>query len=266
MKHIVKFGWFSIGLLIALMCVSSCMKPLPILTVTTDPSSIHPPDEVIIEAVCSQDGGTFTLSVEREAPVESAEGVFTAAVDDWPWKATATWTDGDSVAEATVRVTLENETVVAHGLWSEPNTYPDRELTEFDMRYISRGCTGSGEPVFYTGFEDPDGDSLMYHVEIEDVETGIFESVFYGPDRILMGDEYVSGSIFYWFVNHAGEDVLFPYTMWSPMECKPIPTPTPSPGGDATREKRVHVYVLEVECNAVTHWVYPIFAVEPGCS
>jgi hypothetical protein len=264
MRLITKHSLFSAGLLLVLLCLHGCMQSIPILTITTNPTSIHPPGNVTITAVCSQEGGTYTLAVEGEDPVESTEGVFVATVDGWLWFAIITWTDGDSVAETAVRVALENETVVPHGLWTEPNNYPDQGLVLIDLRYLEHGCL-NGMPVSYTGFEDPDGDTLWYRVLVEDMKTGEWESVFYGPDRTLMGDEYVSGPIFYWFVNHTGEGVIYQYGVWSPLGC--VPTPSLSPGGgSATREKRVHIYILEVECGVVTHWAYDIVTAQPGCS
>lgn len=265
MKRIaIKLFLVMCGVLLALLCLYGCMQPSPVLTVTANPTSIHPPGDIAITAVCSQEGGMFTLTMEGEDPVESADGTFTGTISGWPWKATVTWTDGTAVAETAVRITLENETVVPHGLWSESNTYADRGLTEIDLRYIPRGCTGSGETVFYTGFEDPDGDSLKYRVEVEDMTGGVFESVFYGDDRTLMGQTgFVDNPIFYWFVNCVGEEPIYQYEVWSPLDCQP--TPTPSLDGEATREKRIHIYVLEVECNIVTHWAYTIFAFASGC-
>jgi len=267
---LIKMALFGLGIVLALICLHGCtvFEAVPTLSVVASPSAVHPPCDITITAVCSQEGGTFTLSTEGEDLVvynkdnfvvdAAGHVVFVATVDGWPYKAAVTWTDGTIVVEAAVRVALENEVVVPHGLWTEPNNHPDRGLVLIDLRYLEHGCL-NGTPVSYTGFEDPDGDSLKYRVEVED--RGVFESVFYGDDRTLMGRTgFVDNPIFYWFVNYIGEIPIYQYGVWSPLGCQPAP----SPGGEETREKRIHIYVLEVECNAVTHWAYDILTADPG--
>jgi len=257
---LIKMALFGLGIVLALICLYGCavFEAVPTLSIVVSPNAVHPPCDLTITAFCSQEGGRFTLAVEGEDPIESIEGVFAATIDVWPWKAIVIWTDGIAVAEAVVGVILENETVVPHGLWTTPNNYDDLGLTLIDLRYLEHGCL-NGTPVSYTGFEDPDGDSLKYRVEVED--RGVFESVFYGDDRTLMGRTgFVDNPIFYWFVNYIGEIPIYQYGVWSPLGCQPAP----SPGGEETREKRIHIYVLEVECNAVTHWAYDILTADPG--
>lgn len=248
--------------------------PAPVLTATANPDSGHPPFKTTITAVCSEEDGIYILAATEEDSMESNTGVFTVVIEDWPWKGVVTWTDGEgTVLEATVPLGLENKIPVAHSLWTVPRNYEDRALILIDLRYLEHGCVAStGKPEFVSGFEDPDytgdgysmeNDGFTYHVEIEDMATGEFESVFYGPDRTLMGDEYVDTLIFYWFVNHTGEEPLYQYGVWSPLGC-PY-NPSPSPGEDeATAGKRVHIYVRE--WSEIRHWFYDITASEPRCA
>ena len=234
--------------------------------VTLSPSSGHPPFTTKIQAT-DMGGGTYTYKATGKDIVQTIEHTLGMVVSTWPWSCTVTWTDGKgTVLEETVRVNLENEIPVAHSLWTIPRNYEDRALILIDLRYLEHGCEG-GAALSYSGFEDPEGDTLWYRVLVEDTQTGEWEGVFYGPYRTLMGDEFVSGTIFYWFVNYTGEEPIIPYEVWSPLPllcC--VPTPSPFPGGGiTTREKRIHIYVLEVECSSITHWVYDILTAEPRC-
>lgn len=250
------------------------MAPMtPTLTIAVSPNSGHPPFNVMIAAAYPQKGGVYTLNVEGEDPVESTEGVFTTTVDGWPWNAKVVWSDETGgFSEAPVVVKLENETPVAHGLYTVPGTYDYHQLVLIDLRYMQKGCIGSGEPEFYTGIEDPDftgdgysleNDGFTYNVKIIDVASGRREAVFYGPNRTLMGDEYVECPIFYWFVGYSGAAPIIPYQVWSPMGCNPTPVPGPEPG-QGTVEKKIHVYVKEF--GTARHWVYTLFATASGCS
>jgi len=271
MKQVARLMIF--GLLLA--CLYGCYAPpAVVLVVEVSPDSGRPPFEVTV-TVTDMGEGTYTYEISGQEAVESTEAVFTTLVDRYPWKVRVTWTDGaGGFSEATATVGLENEIPVAHGLWTVPNNYSDRGLILIDLRYLEHGCR-NGTALSYTGFEDPDytaggysmeNDAFTYHVEVEDVATGQRESIFYGPDRTLMRDEYVSGSIFYWFVNWSvvwDRDPPYPYPVWSPMVC-PCPTPDPEPGAAATIEKRIYVSVREF--GATRRWVYTVFAAAPGCS
>jgi len=256
MKMFTRFTLFGISILIVLLALSSCMKPLPILTVTTDPTSIHPPGGVIIEAVCSQEGGTYTLSVEGDDPIESTEGVFAVTVDDWPWHAAVVWTDGDSVAESAVKLTLKNERPMAHALTLSPASLLTGQGVWIDLRYLMQGCI-NGTPQRISGIEDPDytadgysieNDGFTYHVEIFDKDTGKQETI-YKPDRTVLGhDEYTISPYFKWFVDRKEETPPFPFSSMS----------------EGQAIKLIHVYVKE--WGNAYHWVYEVSAGVAGCS
>ena len=258
---LIKVALFGLGIVLALMCLHGCfVAPInPSLTVSVSPDKGHPPFDITIAVACSKEGGTYTLNVKGKEPVESNEGAFTATIIDWPWRAAVTWVDElGGFSEAPVVVKLENEIPVAHG-FHIPETCAYHQLVVIDLRYRPIGCTSSGVPEFYNGIEDPDytndgysmeNDGFTYNVQIFNVASGRRESVFYGPNRILMGDEYVENPIFYWFVTYSGAEPIIPYPVWSPA-------------GEVKSEKAVHVYVMEF--GTVRHWVYTVFATPSGC-
>lgn len=263
---LVKIGLFCVGLSLAFLCLSGCFSAsTPTLVVTASPNSGHPSFDLTIVAACSEKGGTYSLVVNGVIIDEATEGIFVTTINSWPWKGKIAWTDEAGVClETPIVVALENESPIPHGLWTQPNTHLDRELILVDLRYLEHGCL-NGTALTYTGFEDPEGDKLEYRVEVEDVATGLFESVFCGPNRRIVGRSgFTENPIFYWFVNYRGGDALYPYVVWSPMGCNPNPSPPPMPG-EATVEKRIHVYIREVECGTITHWAYLILAASPGC-
>ena len=230
----------------------------PTLSVAVDPPAGHPPFDITITATCSEDGGVYVLEEDGKDPVESTEGVFKSRVTTWPYIARVVWRKGEKTVSEPVKVSLVNRRPVAHGLWtSEPYHY--HALIRFDLRYLERGCESTtGKPDFYTGIEDPDytadgyspdNDGFEYRIEVKDVDTGKYESVFYGPDReLLRPGQYISSPIFYWFVGWDGNEPLMPYRVWSP-QCGP-------PAQEMTKE--VHVYVKEF--GSAYHWVYTITA------
>lgn len=57
-----------------------------------------------------------------------------------------------------------------------------KELTSIDMRYRLHGCDSSGDPLWYTGTYDPDGDLLEYRIKVtgpdgqgEEIEYSVFD-------------------------------------------------------------------------------------------
>lgn len=244
-----------------------------VLTVIADPNSGHPPFETTIKAVCSKEGGQYTWDETGQwQGTGSTYNSHNTIVTTWPWHCTVTWTDGSGgFAEATVGVSLENKIPVAHSLWTVPGYYQDGALILIDLRYLPHGCE-EGSPLSYSGFEDPDytqdgysieNDGFTYHVEIEDMATGEFESVFYGPDRTLMGNEFVDIPIFYWFVNWTGDEPIVPYYVWSPMECLPDPSLSLEED-EGTVGKRLHVWVME--WGETRRWIYDVAVSGPGCN
>lgn len=266
-KLLAKVSLLCISLLLALLCLSGCFSiSEPMLALAISPNSGHPPFDITIAAACSLGGGLYTLVVDENSVAQSENGAFVTTIATWPWRGKVVWTNEDGVLlEKAIAIALENEAPIPHGLWTQPNTYFDNSLILVDLRHLPHGCL-NGAVLTYTGFEDPENDRLKYRVEVEDMATGVFESVFYGPDRTLMGRTgFVDDPIFYWFVNYVGGDAFYQYFVWSPLECELIPNPTPTPILEgATVEKRIHIYVQE-EWGTVTHWAYPILTAAPGC-
>jgi len=242
--------------LMALLALTGCMDQATTssaLTVIATPNSGHPPFNTTIAARCMNEGGTYTLVVEGEPSIESTGWMFDATVNTWPWPAKVIWTDGSGlILEAPVKLSLENKTPVAHGLLSTPDTYSDRELIKFDLRYLPHGCNADGGSTSATGFQDPDytdgrNDGFTYHVEIKDIETGEKETIFYGPERTVMfPDEYVANTTFYWIVNYRGGTAPYPFVTQGEQPTK-ILTVCVKEFGEARR------------------WVYPLVAGMPGC-
>ena len=275
MKIIIKLSLFSMGILLALLCVNSCMTPVPpALTIAVSPDSGHPPFQVIIAAACSEEGGTYTLFVEGENPVGSIEGAFSATVDDWPWKAVITWSDETGAfSEVPVVVSLENATPIAHQLFTVPNVYAFRSVTLIDLRYRPVGCVALGEPDFYVGIEDPDytgdgfsmeNDGFEYNVEIIDVASGTKESVFYGPNRtLMMPGEYVVNPMFNWIVGYSGYVAPFPFATPSAVSSLGCGIENPALTPAATSAKQIRVSVKE--WGSIRRWEYMVFAGAAGC-
>ena len=270
MKIIVRVILFAIGLGIAMLALHGCVveNPTPILTVVASPGSGHPPFDIAIAAICSEPDGMYTLTAPREGSVESTDGVFTATVGDWPWRAAITWSDGNSVVERPVVVTLENERPIAHDLTLTPDSILTGQGIWIDLRYLEQGCD-NGTPKRISGIEDPDwsqgedsgkNDGFTYHVEVYDQTTGQRETVF-KPDAVALGkDEYTDSPYFKWFVDWV--QLIAPYP-FAPREC--CPDPEPEPDLDIpTHNKLINVYVCEF--GSVYHWVYTISAGVIGCS
>lgn len=262
MRTQIKCGFFGIGLLLAVLCLSGCgigptINPAT-LTIAVSPDSGHPPFDISIAAACSESGGTYTLSVNG-VTIELPDGRFSGTIYTWPWTATVIWTGEGKTVEGKVEVTLENAKPVAHSLWFLSTDFSDREIVPIDLRYTQHGCSGRGGELLKTGIEDPDytangpsqeNDNFLYRVEVIDAVTGVRESIFYGPDRtVLFPGDYVSTTAFTWIVNY------FAYT---------APFPFSTEGGVSLTEKRekyIHVYVREWGIDY--HWVYSVFASPP---
>lgn len=259
----------------------------PVLEAELLPASGHPPfsTTVIVEEGDEVAGDTlYVYRATGQDAVETTATTLEVVVDVYPWSCIISRTDSKgNVSETVVRAELENEVAVAHNLWTIPNIYSDRLLIRIDLRHLWHGCDGAtGDPLFATGFEDPDytgdgysmkNDGFTYRVEVEDVATGQLESVFYGPDRTLMGDEFVETPFFNWFVNYTGALPFYQYATrqmryscvvpTATMGCTPSPPPTLIEG-EGMVEKRIHVYVLE--WGTARHWVYTVFAYPGSCS
>lgn len=269
MKIAIKLTMLCLGIGMALLALNGCglVPQEQTLLITVSPPSGHPPFDISIAAACSQSGGKYSLIIGGQDPIES-NGSFTATVDAWPWKARVVWSDGDTVIEEPVIVTLQNERPVAHNLSIFPGSPITGQGEWIDLRYLEQGC-GNGMPARISGFEDPDytadgysieNDGFTYHIEIYDKETGKQETV-YKPDRTVLGpDEYTVYPYFKWFVDWSYWEPPYPF---SPMSCVPTPTPI-VPIGDATREKRIEVTVKE--WGSEYRWVYTVLTAEGSCN
>ena len=239
---------FAIG--VALFALYGCNigGVSPILTVTTNPSSGHPPFSITIAAACSMEDGTYTLAVQGQDPVLSINGAFTALVDTSPWKATVSWTDGSTVVNKPIVVAIENKRPVAHDLAFTPAVLNIGQGVWFDLRYRQAGCE-NGTPLRNLGIEDPDyqtdgysakNDNFTYHIDVYDDITDMRETVFKPDGTFLNADEFTATPYFKWFV---GWSVLVSPFPFSPM-CGASPAP-PSSGSRQNISKRVEVSVKE---------------------
>jgi len=239
-------------LAILLFALGGCFstEPTSTLTVIATPNIGHPPFDTTIAVRCMHEGGTYTLVVPGQPSVESTGWMFETTVNTWPWPAKVIWTDGTTTLETPVKLTLENQVAVAHGLSTTPDTYSDRAFIALDLRYLPHGCNADGGSTSATGFEDPDytdgrNDGFTYHVEIEDILTGDKETIFYGDERTVMfPDEYVADTTFYWVVNYSGSTQPFPMGIEQPT-------------------KTLTISVKEF--GEVRRWAYPLMASMPGC-
>lgn len=238
-----KMAWFCIGLLMAVFLTSCAMYED--FVVQIDPPKGHPPFEVQVTATKYDDGVYVFEAGGQVIETEENKAVFT--VDDWPWSVKVEWTDGGVVKSVTERVGLENQIPIAYDLYTVPDQYLFGQKVLIDLRYLEHGCN-NGEPLLYTGIKDPDGDELMYRVEVEDVATGKYESV-YTPDRKLLTDWTYSPKL-YWFVGWHGTDPPIPFS----PRCQLDPWEEPDPAGDTV--KKIHVYVKE--WGQARHWVYEV--------
>jgi len=154
LKTMIRSALVVTGLLLALLALNGCLfDPDPTIetnfSVMASPSSVHPDAEVAVVAE-KKDGGTYTFEPTGQATVQSAENVFRTIVGEYPWKCVVTWTDGISVATATVHITLENEGPIINqprlsAGWQGIPGY----RTFIDYRY----CADED-----TGIRDPEGD------------------------------------------------------------------------------------------------------------
>lgn len=170
----------AIGTMLIALFGCNISKVSPILTITTNPPSGHPPFSITITAACSVEGGTYTLTEEGKQPVSSNDGVFNANVIGWPYKATVTWTKGDSVVEATVGVKLADQPPVIRRPWIAGTYGIPFWRTLIDLRY-------SGEDHMHYGpcITDPEGDAwevtaIIVQCDNKDEPDTLFYPSIYG--------------------------------------------------------------------------------------
>lgn len=119
--------------------------------------------------------------------------------------------------------------------WNEP--------TSIDLRYRAHGCDSSGDPIWYTGAYDPDGDLLEYHIKVTGPDANgntIAYSLFdkdgnrvdnrWLPanyfDLVLSNvndpsSELEQDAIVYCVIGHGGESPLYPMSKPGFPECDP---------------------------------------------
>ena len=135
--------------LIVVGCTSTTSNPT--LAVTVTPGHGRPPFDVTITARCSVDGGTYALSINGAAAIESDSGVFTETVKSAPWNYTVTWEKHGSTASYSGSVVVENKPPIIRKPWINVgwSVSPYTPVT-IDMRYSAE---------LKTGINDPDGDT-----------------------------------------------------------------------------------------------------------
>jgi hypothetical protein len=213
------------------------------------PEAGHPPYEATITAE-GRDGGSYLWTVGDSTYTTEENGI-TVTIDAWPLLIECVWTDGNQTARATIGAGLKNEAPVAYHLYTVPDEYLHGQRVLIDLRYLEHGCL-NGEPLLYTGIKDPEGDKLVYRVEVEDVASGRHESV-YTANRELV-PEWTEDPRFYWFVGWTSGDPPYPFA----PRCELDPWEEPGPAGEIV--KRVHVYAKEVAWSQAYHWVYTLQA------
>jgi len=176
LKVTIRSALFVTGLLLALLALNACLlDPDPTIetnfSAMVSPSSVHPDAEVSVIAE-KKDGGTYTFEPTGQAAVQSSENILKTIVGEYPWKCVVTWTDGISVATATVRVSLENEGPIINkprlsfGWQGIP---PYRTL--IDCRYWADD---------ETGIRDPEGDDwTMTGLVVQCSRNSDPDSLFY---------------------------------------------------------------------------------------
>ena len=260
MKRLMVF--LVIGMVLFALYGCSVGGDSPLLTVAISPPSGHPPFTMVINAACSVSDGTYTLDVPGHTPVLSTDGSFTAMVNTAPWRATLSWTDGNTVVNKPIVARIENKRPVAHDLSFTPAPLFIGQGEIIDLRYREAGCK-NGTALRYFGIEDPDytvngysaeNDHFTYHVDVYDDITGARETVFKQDRTFLDADEFTASPKFKWFVGWSG---LIPPFQFSPMVCGPDPIQQPISGGsDQVIAKRIEVTVKEF--GNTYRWVYHV--------
>ena len=170
---------FAIGMMLLALFGCNIGKVSPFLIITATPNGGHPPFSPVITAVCSAEGGAYTLTEEGKQPILSTDGVFTVTVDSWPYKATVTWTDGHRVARATVHVELIDQPPVIRRPWITGTYGVPFWRTLIDLRYDG-GRFHDGPCI-----TDPDGDawkvtSITVQCENKEEPDTLFYPSIYG--------------------------------------------------------------------------------------
>ena len=188
MKLAIRFTLFCVGILFALLALNGCLidlgsgvTPAPgnQLMVMVTPDSGHPPFEVTITAQ-DKGGGTYTFEPTGQAAVTSEDRSYETVVNEWPWECAVTWTDGDSVAKATVRVALVNEPPTIRQPWMAGSYGVPFWRTLLDFRFHGASC---GSPA--KGITDPEGDdwevtSITIQCEYNDEPDTLFYPSIFG--------------------------------------------------------------------------------------
>jgi len=185
MKHLIKLALFGAGVGIALLALHGCLGPAAPFVVEVTPDNGHPPFAVTITAQ-DMGGGTYTYEATGEAAVQSTARSYQTVVHEWPWECRVTWTDGDSVAEATAHVALNNvgPTINRPLLDGKTDLWYGVPLDRIliDCRYHEEDPLWPGYRPVITGIKDPDGDAwTLTALSVKCALQSDSDTLFYPP-------------------------------------------------------------------------------------
>ena len=274
------------------------------LEIAASPSEVHPPADVQIQVTSGYpDGTVFELRNGDDKIGDMEDGVAVLHMYEWSDELRVVGrAPNGRIRSAAVTLELRNKPPLFHSLFidQQPEVH---EWVGFSLYYRLHGCNASGQPSLVTGVQDPDyareesantdrTDSWQYQVEVERIDTGIYEPVWVcvnGQVRAL-GEEWVRDPRFVWvpyyrdlsspsglicasFPPHdsSNDDVEYGFVILpgesrpfssrtAPMHCTK-PQPEPFEPGEPTH--KIHVWVREF--GRVYHEVYRVSAVDGGC-
>lgn len=186
MKQVAKLAIVA-GMFVALAALYGCLSPAAPFDLVVTPDSGHPPFAVTITAP-DKGGGTYTYEATGEAAVQSTDRSYQTVVHEWPWQCRVTWTDGDSVAQATAHVALNNvgPTINRPLLDGKSDLWYGVPLERIliDCNYHEEAPLWPGYRPVVTGIKDPEGDRwTLIALDIKCDLQSPSDTLFYPPYR-----------------------------------------------------------------------------------